>query len=284
MLLPQGKEWPAAAMHPPILLIHGLGCSVRVWEPALRCFAAMGLNRPVYAMDMPGYGRSQNPDQVLGIAELADWTTRLLDVLGIPRVHIAGNSMGCQVALALARRHPERVGGLVLTGGTEGGDQVPFWRTMLGLFLDGLHEPILYNGTLIRMYVEMGALRYFATVRKMLEDTPLDSAGEVAAPTLIIRGSRDDIIPERIARQFAARLPQGSFMEIRHAPHAVQFVAPDQFTKMAVAFWERAESRLFGNQPRSFQAMHVCRTYGRYERCGKLSPTAGDAVPSAAGG
>src|SRR5262249_5561206 len=122
MLLPQGGEWPDAATHSPILLIHGLGCSVRAWGPAFRSFATMGLNRPVYAMDMPGYGRSQDPNHVLGIAELADWTTRLIDVLGIPRVHVAGNSMGCQVALALARRHPERVGGLVLTGGTDGGD------------------------------------------------------------------------------------------------------------------------------------------------------------------
>ena len=67
--------------------------------------------------------------------ELADWAVRLMDALGVDRAHLAGNSMGCQVALALARRHPARVGGLVLVGPTAGERYIPFWRYALGLLL-----------------------------------------------------------------------------------------------------------------------------------------------------
>ena len=72
--------------------------------------------------------------------ELADWTTRLMDELKVERAYVAGNSMGCQVALSLARRFPERVAGLILLGPTTGNSQVPFWRYALGLLMDGIGE------------------------------------------------------------------------------------------------------------------------------------------------
>jgi pimeloyl-ACP methyl ester carboxylesterase len=139
------------AVRLPVLLLHGLGCSVEAWGPLLRHIAADenggGRDRPVWAMDMPGYGKSPGPPawRALGIEELADWTVRLMDTLGIARAHLAGNSMGCQVALALARRLPERTGALVLCGPTEGADIVPFWRTVSGLLTDAFVEPWSYN-------------------------------------------------------------------------------------------------------------------------------------------
>ncbi len=242
-VFPAGGNWRDARAHPPILLLHGLGCSVEVWGPAMREWVRAGLDRPVFAADMPGYGKSQAPadGKVLGVAQLADWHARLLDVLGIPRAHLGGNSMGCQVALALARHHPERAGGLVLVGPTEGGDLVPFWRTTLGLLADVLVETMLYNGTIVRMYLQMGVPRYLATVKKMWRDDPVDKAGKVASPTLIIRGSRDMIVPEQAARRFALDLPRGSFMTVDGSVHAVQFNKPEAFARIARAFWERAE-------------------------------------------
>ena len=239
---PDGGRWRDSATHPPLLLIHGLGCSAEVWKPAMRRLAECGLDRPVYATDMPGYGRSAGPPEALGIDDLADWTARLMDVLGIDRVHLSAHSMGCQVALALARRHPERVGGLVLVGPTEGADLVPLWRTAVGLLLDVLAEPMLYNGMLLKMYLQMGVLRYFATVRRMVEDDPAERAAAVHAPCLIVRGGQDGILPEQAARQFADLLPRGSFLPVEGSAHAVQFNAPERFTQVALAFWSRAEA------------------------------------------
>ena len=69
--------------------------------------------------------------------ELGDWVVRLMEVLGLKYAHLAANSMGCQVALAIARRHPERVGGAVLVGPTSGERYIPVWRYASGLVLDG---------------------------------------------------------------------------------------------------------------------------------------------------
>lgn len=243
VLLPQGGVWRDAATHPPLILLHGLGCSVEAWAPTLRRLAQRGFDRPVYAVDMPGFGRSQGPRPALDIPELADWTVRLMDLLGVPRAHIGGNSLGCQVALAVARQRPERAASLILAGAATGGDVVPLWEMMLGLLRDGILEPGLYDGSLARMYSQTGPRRYFETVAKMREDHPIREAGAVSSPCLIVRGTRDAAVPEWASRILANALPHNAFRYIKGSPHAVQYAAPGPFTDLAVAFLERVEAK-----------------------------------------
>lgn len=244
---PADGVWRDARTHPPILLLHGLGCAVDVWRPTLEYLATCSLNRPVFAVDLPGCGRSQGPPKALTIEEQAEWTARFMDALGIPRAHLGGNSLGCQVALALARRHPARVGALVLGGPTEGNDMVPFWRVAFGLLGDFLAEPWLYNSVLTKTFLQMGVPRYVATVRRMIEDDPLIRANEVAAPCLILRGTRDAIVPERAAVALASALPCGVYQTIEGAAHAIQFNAPEAFVQRALAFWKRWDPYLCGD-------------------------------------
>lgn len=219
-----------------LLLIHGVACSADVWTPALRCLERESPDRPVIAPDMPGYGHSPGPPEALGIDALADWSARLLDALAIPTADVAGNSMGCQVALVLARRHPARVGRIVLAGPTTGRRWISLGRYLFGLLLDGTREPAAYNLLLLRMFRQMGPRRYFATARQMLEDDPLTRPEQIPAPCLVVRGERDAIVPAPVARRLAEVLPSGSFAEVEGAAHAVQFSAPERFTRIALAF------------------------------------------------
>ena len=235
---------PAAPLDLPLLFLHGLGCSSEAWKMALRELARRGLAHPVFVPDMPGFGCSPGPDEIMGMEDLADWAARLLDVLGVSKVHLAGNSMGGQVALALARRHPERVGGIVLVGSTVGEDYVPAWRYAVGLLVDGTREPLVYNLLLARMYAQQGIPRYLATTRKMLEDEPLKHADEVRAPCLVLRGGRDGIIPDAVARRLAAALPRGEFRRLEGASHALNFSRASEFIEIALEFWGRADRPL----------------------------------------
>ncbi|HZN89051.1 MAG TPA: alpha/beta fold hydrolase [Thermoleophilaceae bacterium] len=86
----------------PLILIHPLGAELVVWEPVMERLAA---ERDVIAVDLPGFGSSP---PLAGGAEptpqaLAAAVGRLLDSLGLDRVHVAGNSLGGWVALELGR-------------------------------------------------------------------------------------------------------------------------------------------------------------------------------------
>ena len=226
---------PSSAL--PVILLHGLGCSSDAWRPMLRTLAQRCVRFPIYVPDMPGFGCSPGPKKALNIPEMADWLVRLMDTLGIPKAHFAGNSLGGQVLLSLARRHPARVGRLVLVGSTVGGQSISFGRYAAGLLLDGVQEPPLYNIVLARMYAQMGLVRYLATTRAMLADDPLRHAEEIQSPCLVLRGARDGIIPDPVARRLAAALPNGQFRRIAGTAHAMEFTKPREFTEIALSFW-----------------------------------------------
>jgi pimeloyl-ACP methyl ester carboxylesterase len=80
--------------------------------------AELAGHHPVQVVDLPGFGLSGDPGQVLGIAEHADHLADWLEAADLPSVAVLGNSFGCQVAVELAVRHPDRVAGLVLVGPT----------------------------------------------------------------------------------------------------------------------------------------------------------------------
>ncbi len=161
--------------------------------------------------------------------------------------------MGCQVALALARRHPRRVGGVVLVGPSTGARLVPPWRYLVGLALDGVSETLRYNVTLLRMYGEMGSSRYLATVPKMLHDDPIGQAAKVAAPCLVLRGARDRLVPDAAARRLAAALPRGQFARVPDAAHAIQFNNPGEFTHRARRFLAAAQNEPAGREGRPYR-------------------------------
>ena len=219
----------------PLLLLHGLAGSSDAWGRLLLSLNRQGLNRPVFAPDLPGYGRSPGPPGALGIEPLADWVAGLLDVLKVERVHVGAHSMGCQVALALARRHPDRVAGMVLAGPTTGRRLMPAWRYGLGI-VNSHREPLAYKVTALRMYLEMGPVHYLSTIRQMLADDPLTDIGAVQAPCLVVRGEYDPIIPERVARTLASRLPRGVFLPVPGAAHVVQYSQTAAFRRLALSF------------------------------------------------
>ena len=81
---------------PPLVLLHGIGMSRTVWRPVVPLLAR---EREVIAVDMPGFGESPPGPQTLG--GLADAVAAFAASLGIDRPHVAGNSLGGGVALAL---------------------------------------------------------------------------------------------------------------------------------------------------------------------------------------
>ena len=86
----------------PLVLIHGLGGSRRIWEPVLDRLAA---ERDVIAIDLPGFGRSPElpADVTPSPAAFATAVAGLCAELRIERPHVAGNSLGAWVALELAQ-------------------------------------------------------------------------------------------------------------------------------------------------------------------------------------
>ena len=87
----------------PLVLLHALGSSRQAWDPVA---PALARHFDVIAVDLPGFGESVPLPGEPSPAALATAVTGLLDELGIPKPHVAGNSLGGWVAIELARQRP----------------------------------------------------------------------------------------------------------------------------------------------------------------------------------
>ena len=152
----------AGGSGPAVVLVHGLGVSSRYFAPLARRLQA---RHTVLAPDLPGYGRSATPPRALDIPPLADALREWLDVVGIPAATLVGNSLGCQIAVDLALRAPDRVPRLVLIGPSMDPGAPSLLRQAVRLGQDALREPIGLTLTAARDYVRMGPRRVVATAR-----------------------------------------------------------------------------------------------------------------------
>lgn len=101
----------------PVVLLHGNGSMIQDFETSGLVKLAAREHR-VIVFDRPGYGHSERPRSRIWTAEAqADLIRDALAQLGVERATILGHSWGCLVAVALARKYPSLVGGLVLVSG-----------------------------------------------------------------------------------------------------------------------------------------------------------------------
>ena len=95
---------------PPLVLLHGLFGSSGNWRGIARELAA---SHSVFSVDLRNHGASPWADS-MDYLEMADDVLQLIDRLGLDRPTVMGHSMGGKTAMALALRHPSRVGGLII--------------------------------------------------------------------------------------------------------------------------------------------------------------------------
>jgi 2-hydroxy-6-oxonona-2,4-dienedioate hydrolase len=228
-------SWGSPAA-PPIVLIHGLVISSLYMVPTARRLAP---TFRVLAPDLPGFGASDKPRRVLSIAELADALGRWFRVLRLGRSVLVGNSLGCQIIVEFATRYPEYIQAAVLAGPT----MDPRARTapeQIGRWVrDWRLEPLSLGAAHAKDYYRSGLRRGWRTFRFALTDPVEEKLAHLTAPTLVVRGSRDVIVPQRWAEEVATGLPNGELVVIPGGPHVVNYTTPLEFTRVIRDFLYR---------------------------------------------
>lgn len=224
---------PAGGDGMPLVLVHGLGVSGAYWGRVQPLLAA---RRPIYAVDLPGFGRTTHPRAVLDIAgqarALRDW----LSAIGLPRVYLMGHSAGGQVAAAFADAYPGRVARLILVASTIGRGSPKLLPHLPGLLHDLLRERPSLLPVLIADGLRAGPRHILRTDAAITGDDTLATVARLTIPLLVIRGTRDTIVSDAETQQLLRVAPHASYVAIPRAPHVVQWSDPPAVAAAVAAF------------------------------------------------
>ncbi|RVU46590.1 alpha/beta fold hydrolase [Rubrivivax rivuli] len=255
----------SAGTPPPLLLIHGTASSLHTWEGWVK---ALKGQRRVISFDLPGFGLTgpfegaHERDNYHGDV-YARFVLELLDALKVQQVVIAGNSLGGEVAWRTAVMAPQRVAGLVLVdavGPRFTPEAVPLgfrlarvpvlgrlgeFALSKGLVAEGLHsvygDPSRVTDALIDRHYDL-ALRegnrraLGLRVRQMVNGEHEERINTIKAPTLLLWGSRDRLVPPSVGQDFARRIAGSRLVLLDGLGHVPQEEDPARSVAPVKAF------------------------------------------------
>lgn len=220
---------------PPLLLIPGL--SWGAWSYAA-LFPELSTCFHLIAIDNRGVGQSEVPPGPYSITGMADDAAGVLDALGIARAHVLGASMGGFISQEFALNHPEKVDRLVLMCTAPGGPEMvsaspdilqllapdpalspeaAAWRVLPALGAPGFYEGNPEEADMLVQLIaankpplagvmgQLGAIMSWPGTGRRLR--------ELMAPTLIIHGDSDILVPTENGRRLAGLIP-GARLEL----------------------------------------------------------------------
>lgn len=230
---------------PAVLFLHAFPLGLYMWDAQV---AALEKTNGVVRFDARGFGASPPGEALLTMERIADDAAALLDHLSIETAVVAGCSMGGYAALAFARRHPRRLGGLVLQDTRSGADSPEARKGRAELAEKVLKEgaqaaadaflPKLVGETTKRerpALVETLRAAILATSPRGIADalaglaaradsTP--SLREISVPTLVVVGEEDVITPVAESEAMVAAIAGARLSVIPRAGHLANLESP----------------------------------------------------------
>jgi pimeloyl-ACP methyl ester carboxylesterase len=283
-----------------IVFIHGLSGSWVNWLENIPAFSA---DHRVIAMDLPGFGSSQMPEEKISIPGYGRWVDALLDRLDVDAAAVVGNSMGGFIGAEMAIQVPQRVERLVLVSAA--GLTIEYqrdervlatlrylerklaayggWvasrsdalarrartrRLILGLIAS---RPDLLPAPLVSEQLRGSGKPGFLDALDALTNYPIRARlPEIACPTLIVWGEDDRLVPVRDADEFERLIPDSRKVVFPDTGHVAMFERPAAFNDLLRRFLEEPPGEEIAEEP----AEELARAEGEAREAAAQPPSA----------
>lgn len=251
---------------PPVMLVHGWGCSVYVFRYNLPALAEAGFRS--IAVDLKGHGLSDKPlaSDEYTIDSLVEHLRDILDALGLERPALAGHSLGGSLIYHFASRYPERARclGMLSPVGLKGVPLMWLYRLLtpatLMPILRQINPRVVVKRALKRVYGKRGHFtkrdveeylapsqfpEYALAMRELLHSYDWNAADHrqlatVNLPAVGVWGSLDHMMPDDGMGIFVPLVPQIVLRAIPDAGHVITEETPDEVNESLIGLFRRA--------------------------------------------
>jgi 2-hydroxy-6-oxonona-2,4-dienedioate hydrolase len=249
----------------PIVLTHGIGGSLELWQPQLD---ALGKTHRLIAWDVPNHGLSGLTGKAEDWESYAAWYVAFADAVGLDRFIAAGNSMGGALSLRIAALAPSRVRGVFLANAASLGRAVfPVFRMMtLPILGEAMNKPSEKNvdmaisaivkdkscisadlraAMLRNQFKEGGAAAFVATLRACTNLLGQRAAcwqksaallAELDVPMVLLHGRQDAVLPLKHSEAAAKQARHAQLVVLEDCGHTPQIEKPAEFNAALTAF------------------------------------------------
>lgn len=240
----------------PLLLVAGFDSDSSTWAAMMPLLVEQ---YRVLRFDNRGIGQTSAPDSPYSIEQMASDAAALLDYLNISKLHIAGHSMGGQIAQELALAHPEKIQSLILLSSWASRDDK--FNSLIEMFGDLTQklEGTLYQKVLLpwlftdAFYSAPGTMEQLINLiknqpfpptphglyhqsRAILSSDTSNRLTDIHCPTLVVVGKEDLLTPIRFSQQLAQGIPKAELAILEHGGHAFVVESADAVAKVMLDF------------------------------------------------
>ena len=251
--------WDQLGSGPPVLLIMGLSFTHEMWFRITPALLRAGYRAIVF--DNRGMGRSDTPSGPYTMCEMAWDAVSVLDAAGVESAHVIGASMGGMIAQELAIRYPARVKSLLLGSTSYSGlfGSWPKWRYLPRMYWSSspmererAMRRMLYADTTpdnrveedlhIRAECSWSYRGFWNQLAGILMWSSFRKLPQIKAPTAVIHGDQDRLIPPRNGRVVASRIPGARFHLVKNAGHILTTDQTEECCELMLAFLQSSGS------------------------------------------
>ena len=232
-----------------VLLLHGWGGEAASFQPV---FEWLAQSHKVYALDLPGFGKSQIPLTAWDTSDYAQFVMAFLKKFCIRKAHLIGHSFGGRISIILSAEHPETVDKLILVDSagirpprtTRYYLRVGMAKVGKGLRRCGKFGIRLANAMAARAgskdYQEAGEMR--ATFVKVVNQDLRALLPRISASTLLIWGEHDKDTPVSFGKIMEKEIPDAGLVVLEDAGHFSYLDKFPQFCRIVASFLKIANA------------------------------------------
>jgi pimeloyl-ACP methyl ester carboxylesterase len=216
---------------PALVLVHGLSGSSRWWRHNI---SALEQHFTVYVIDLVGYG-SNRAFRPIPIQQAARYIGEFIGMLPAGCAHLLGHSMGGQIATHVAAEYPQQISRLVLASAS-GLVRADLLRMLLRLPNAGRYGRFDFMPTLAYDALRAGPLNLLLSALDILSNDVTDSLARIVAPTLLIWGQQDKLVPVAVGEAVQQAIPGSRLEVIPKAGHVPMWDQPERFNQLVLGF------------------------------------------------